>query len=214
MDRSLCNIIDEINQVKDRLRKTKQKRNEEMRECKTLKKELASFSSWTENQSCMISSLKRDKTKLMHKIHDARTYIMVLKHMLSSSELRRDDLTKEFNSKNLVYRNKCSKWKSKKLSLENKIQRIKDIELKRHHLKNTMKTRQAKRDDRLAKTRAGLIRLEQAKEQKSSNGGCDSGAVTETLSEEPTTTVESKWQELIAPYNNNAYSSQKGKSWR
>eukprot|EP00938_MAST-03A_sp_MAST-3A-sp1_P004543 g4543.t1 len=201
MDRSLCNIIDEMNQVKDRLRKTKQRRNEETRECKTLKKELNKFKSWANDQSRMISTLKRDKAKLTHKIHSTRTYILVLKHMLSSCESKRDELTKEFNSKNVSYRNKCSKAKSKKLSLENKIQRIKEIELKRHHLEDTMKTRQSKRDDRLAKTRAGLRRLELAKEEKSSDEVAGGSGVEKNVSVAHST-VETKWQELIKPYNN------------
>ena len=147
----------------------------------------------------MISTLKRDKAKLTHKIQSTRTYILVLKHMLASCESKRDELTKEFNSKNVSYRNKCSKAKSKKLSLENKIQRIKEIELKRHHLEDTMKTRQSKRDDRLAKTRAGLRRLERAKEEKSSD---EVSSVERNNTSVVQSTVETKWQELIKPYNN------------
>jgi len=205
LDRSMCSVIDEMNQVKDRLRKTKQRRSAERKELKTMKKELEAYSSWAEDQSCMISSLKRDRAKLMHKIRNSRTYILVLKHMLSSSETAREELTKEFNSKNVSYRNLCSKAKSTKKSLENKIQRIKETELKRHHLEDGMRMRQAKRDDRLAKTRAGLASLERARENvHEKKKSTDTAAATEEhISSPEITDVESKWNDIIKPYGSN-----------
>ena len=57
LDHSFCSIVDEINQFKDRLRKTKQKKIVARKELKTLKLELEKYSKWSEDQYSTISSL-------------------------------------------------------------------------------------------------------------------------------------------------------------